>query len=352
MKEKTIAFRIASTTGLNVDVENRVIRDVIMTQADDEAKGHGFGIEAEFVEELVKFATAKLKNKVPANYGHNYDNMGKQLGYFTNVRLEGSQAIGDLHIFKSADLSPLLPNMGEWMLSMANEDNSRVNASIKFTIDYYYQKDDNGKKFKIWYYDEKEGWISASKALGAVYGKFDELVSTDIVEKGAVTERLFARETLYQRFHDITAEPGFIEMFTDNEENFPQLTDYYMIKDTNASYIHKLKRFFTKQENTEQMAEQNQPTPAPETTEQRFERLENLLTELSAKVTPPADPQPAPPAPETSFAEQIAALQAELAELKAAPAAEHTAGVTTETTQDTPEFMNLDIHERARALKN
>jgi hypothetical protein len=340
---------MASTSSPKVDVENRVIKDVIMTQAAKEASGHGFGIEAEFVEKMVEFATGKLKNRVSANFGHNWDNMGKQLGYFTNIRMEGEKALGDLHIFQSADLSPLLPNMGEWLLSLSQEDNSRLNASIKFSVDYYYQLDKAGNKYKVWYWDDKEGWISPSKALGSIFAAFKDLISTDIVEKGAVTDRLFSEDTLYQRFHDIIAEPGFSEMLAENEENFPQLTDHFMQKG-NHGIFQALKRFFTKQNTI--MAENHTETPAQETTEQRFERIENLIQELSAQITPPADTQPAPPAAqETNFAEQIQALQAELAELKKAPAAEHTAGVTTET-DDTPAFMDLDIHEKARAFKN
>ncbi|MEO7176110.1 MAG: hypothetical protein ABI002_09990, partial [Saprospiraceae bacterium] len=147
--QELILFAAAgeAKTFANIDVANRVIKSIILAQV-GEAKGHGFFVEKPFLESLVKFTDAR-QNEIKCNFNHNYDDMGKQLGVVKNIKLSGNKVIGDLHLYKAADLSPTNPNMATWLLTQAQENPSVVNCSIKFVADYFYEYDADKTKVKV-----------------------------------------------------------------------------------------------------------------------------------------------------------------------------------------------------------
>ena len=197
-----------------IDEENGVIHDVVMCEVGP-AKGHDVNLEQEFINDLVaydqKFYT-EIGNK--ARFGHpsmSDTTMGAQMGYFQNFRVRGNQAIGDLYLLDSADLSPTKPNMKKWVFSMAKEAPDFIMSSIVFKPGSYYQRNKDGEKRQIWYYkevDDGEGgkvqkWISKDPELGDVFVGFGESGAhyyTDLVESGAATNNLFSQEFNSDKF--------------------------------------------------------------------------------------------------------------------------------------------------------
>lgn len=192
----------------NVDVENGVLRDVVMVQ-EGEASGHAVHLESEFISDLVAYDQRVFGDDgVKSRFGHVFGlaAMGSQLGYFRNVRKREKggkmQAIGDLHLLKSADKSPTRPGMYSYVLELAQEAPDFIMSSIVFKAGRYYQRKGNGHKKYIWEYAETnpdgsprwDSWVWKDQALGKVYVEFGskgEHYYTDLVDDGAATDNLF-----------------------------------------------------------------------------------------------------------------------------------------------------------------
>lgn len=202
----------ADFSASKIDAENGVISDVVMVQS-GEAKGHGVHLEDEFINDLVAYDLKHFGDRgVKARLGHpgaSDNTMGTQLGYFTNIRSRKKngkmQAIGDLQLLQSADISPEKPNMREWVLSMSQEAPDWIMSSIVFKPGRYYQKKKDGGKKYIWEYTivkdadgvESAKWVYSDPKLGNIYVEFGdkgEHYFTDLVEDGAATENLFSTE--------------------------------------------------------------------------------------------------------------------------------------------------------------
>ena len=170
----------------SVDMENRIIRNVIIAQV-GEAQGHGFSVEQNFIEDVVAQSQAGVKS----NLGHNRDNMGKQLGRLTNVHTTESAALGDLNVYKNAD-SVLLNGapMGQWVLNQAQEDPSSLMLSIRFSAKYFYQYNADGNEEVL----KSDMWGDAIPQFKnkPIYAKLNQLKSVDVVDDGALTDAMFS----------------------------------------------------------------------------------------------------------------------------------------------------------------
>lgn len=193
-----------------IDAEQGILHDVVMVQ-EGEAKGHGVHLEEEFISDLVAYDQRNFGERgVKARLGHpgaSDNTMGTQLGYFRNIRKRTKggkmQAIGDLHLLESADISPEKPQMREWVLSMSEEAPDWIMSSIVFRPGRYYQrnKKDKSKKY-VWEYvkvkdeDGNEALVwQSSDPKEKVFVEFGERGAhyfTDLVEDGAATESLFS----------------------------------------------------------------------------------------------------------------------------------------------------------------
>jgi len=198
-----------------IDAEAGILRDVVMCQVGP-AKGHGVHIEQSFIEGLVEYATKHYGTGpgLKARFGHpalSDTTMGSQMGYFRNIRLREDQAIGDLHLLNSAELSPKAPQMRSWVLSMAEEATDFMMSSIVFKPSGLYQYDpESGERVDL------EG--SAKFAEEPVFVDFNEeagasLMYTDLVESGAATASLFSTEVNRDLFAVRT-----IEFLEENED--------------------------------------------------------------------------------------------------------------------------------------
>jgi hypothetical protein len=193
MREQIIAFK---ANPQSVDMASRTIRDVILA-AVGEAKGHGFSVESKFLDELVKQSASGIKS----NFGHNWNNMGLQFGRVNNVRRDGDNAVGDLVVYENADKSPIYPMMGTWAMNQAQEDPESIMLSIRFQPSHYYQYDDKGKEVKCRYsyYDGVQKEFKDKP----VYIALKKLYSIDLVDEGALTDKMFSEER------------GFLKQFAD-----------------------------------------------------------------------------------------------------------------------------------------
>ena len=235
-----VHFRTAHTSQPNVDISKRVISGVIMASV-GEASGHGVNIE---LTELNKATLqAQSMSKVPCEFGHNHEGLGKALGNFMNFRMEGNDMKADLHFLSSADNSPSYPGMAKYILDLASEDKSQVNASIKFERGNYYQRDSSGTKIRVFYYHKKNGWIRPLEEYGKVFLEIKQLKGCDLVSNGALTEKLFSNEHLYTRLQEIINSEDFLPMLEQHYHEMPQLADFFHQKSEGP--FQKIKSFFT-----------------------------------------------------------------------------------------------------------
>ena len=174
-----------------IDKEKGIIHDVVMCEAGP-AKGHGVHLEQEFIEALVAYDNEHFSETgLKARFGHpsmSDTTMGTQMGVFKNFRVRDSQAIADLHVLESANLSPTKPGMKDWIFSMAEERPDFVMMSIVFKDDGYYQYDEEGEKVTP-EFDDKD-----------VFVNFGEHFYTDAVEQGAATDSLFSADFNKDKF--------------------------------------------------------------------------------------------------------------------------------------------------------
>lgn len=216
-----------------VDTDNYIIKDVVMVE-EGEAKGHGVHLEREFIEKLVAYDNEHFgQTGIKARFSHpsmSDTAMGKQLGFFRDVRLrevDGKlQAIANLHLLASAELSPSLPNMRSWVMSMAKESPDFMMSSIVFVQNRLYQRNEQGEKIDVSYNDR--GGLELEYPEEKIFVEFGEHLYTDLVETGAATNSLFSAEVNQDAFAvravEFVRENADIHKFL--QENPSKLRDF------------------------------------------------------------------------------------------------------------------------------
>lgn len=331
---------------LSIDKEARTINNVILARV-QEARGHGVEIEQSFLTDMHKYVTKSMGDRVQSNFGHRWNSLGFQLGYFTDLRIKDDQYVGKLTVYKAADKSPEMKGMAEWFFEIAEEDPKSVMCSIKFEPAHYYQYDDKGTKVII----EYSWWSGPVKAFAnkPAYVAFKRLISCDIVDEGALTDSLFASNQpgAAKMFADIVNAPGFIEFMRENHQHFPQLQSFY--RDLSTWSVGKFfQNIFSK--NTNMNTDANAPEQTPST--QDAAESTTPAAEVGA-----AEAQGAPTVDYSttiqSLQETISQLQTRISELEGQPAAEHTPVVAPEVSGVVDEFadkpwLNSPMNKRVR----
>lgn len=206
----------------HIDKTGGIIYDVVMAKAGP-AKGHGFSIDTQFIRDLVAYDIRHFSDTgIKARFGHpalSDNTMGKQLGVFKNFRIRGDEAIADLHLLESADKSPTAPNMREWVLSMAFERPDFIMSSIVFQVGEYFQVNDTGERITLENY--RPGVSTPALPEAEVFGTMKDHFFTDLVEQGAVTDRLFSQE-----FHQDKFAIQVVEFVQDHPDLLAFLQDY------------------------------------------------------------------------------------------------------------------------------
>lgn len=113
-----------------VDREAKVIRGVSCAQA-VEALGHGMALDNTSIQQLVTLGNA-AKQGVKSRFTHpglSSDGMGKLLGRLKNFRQEADKAVADLHLSSLAFKSPS-GNLGEYVMDMAEQEPESFGMSV------------------------------------------------------------------------------------------------------------------------------------------------------------------------------------------------------------------------------
>lgn len=332
--------RLAAKSTTNVDLEKNAIFDVILCEV-GEAKGHGYAIEQSFIDALA--AAGKKMKEVKCNFGHNYDNLGKQLGTFKNIRLEGTQVKGDLYFYNAADNSPLAPGMAQWVKDLASENAAALMCSIVFYNGGYYQKDENGAEVNVWEYNDADMWISPNYDM-PIYVKLGELLCCDIVADGAVTNTLFsAGDEMLNRFNDIIAHPEFPVLLEHNYKSFTKLNEFYANRyKKSVSLFQRVKELFGAAPNEvppagpDDVIDNSLAISQPSNTDIDMtkeelnaildERETALKTDFSEKITGLQADLDTEKTKTTELESKLKAAEAKVLELEATPGAEHVGG--------------------------
>ncbi len=336
------AFSSAEVARKNIDTTAMTITDVLIAQA-GEARGHGYYIEREQLEVYMTSANKEYPEGLPMKYGHNWNNLGKGLGRFSNLKMKGDRLYADAGFYKTADSSPTNPGMATYVLNQASEDPKSLMMSIKFQREGYYQYDKAKTKIKVFYYDEdNHQWVRPIKEFGKVYVEVNRAVSCDVVDDGALTESMFGTNSIQKAFSYLASLPGFSDWVKDHVESIPEIHDHFAAKQENKFYS-KFKSFFTMKDDKPATPATPAATPAPATT--------------SASTTPDTL------TPDPSIADQLKAvsdklealqtrndnLEASLIALGGEPAETPTGGTSeaSTATDDTPAYMSDPINQRA-----
>lgn len=322
-----------------VDSENGILRDVVMVQ-EGPAKGHGVNLEAEFITDLVAYDNRKFKaNGVKARFGHpgaSDNTMGMQLGYFKNIRerqVKGKmQAIGDLHLLSSSDLSPDKPNMRQWVIQMSQEAPDFIMSSIVFTPGPIYQRDAEGKKKYVPIKTDPDGYkyYAPDPELGEIYvefGKKGEHHFTDLVEDGAATDSLFSTEAnphLYvsKALAWLEEHPEIKSFAQSNPEKVQAFVRQLGVEPKPTKTMKLLELLFGKEKAEETTLSAEQITELRE----KLQLADTSLTDTTTKLAAAETANTALQAELDTTKSSLSTAQARITELEAKPAAEHTQG--------------------------
>lgn len=113
-----------------VDREAKVIRGVSCAQA-VEALGHGMALDDTSIQQLVTLGNS-AKQGVKSRFTHpglSSDGLGKMLGRLKNFRQEADKAVADLHLSSLAFKSPS-GNLGEYVMDMAEQEPESFGMSV------------------------------------------------------------------------------------------------------------------------------------------------------------------------------------------------------------------------------
>jgi len=359
-----------------VDAENGILYDVVMVE-EGPAKGHGVHLEADFITDLIAYDQRTYGDRgIKARFGHpgaSDNTMGMQLGFFRNVRKRKSdgkmQAIADLHLLASADLSPERKEMRAWVLSMAQEAPDFIMSSIVFHGSGYYQRKPNGNKHRL-EWDYEDGFVNYNSEWGNIFVEFGEEGAhyfTDLVDEGAATNNLFSQAALNPHLFIVQAEtfleehPALKSFIADHPEKVqaflntlgaaPALKQKHTYTMTNL-----LDYLFGKKEDAPEEFETELQTMRTEFGEAKT-KVTALQTERDTLVTQLQTANQeikSLGAQITQLRLDAEALQARILELEKQPAADHTAGdAASAIPSDTSlrPYMRNPVFLKAKAMR-
>ncbi len=141
---------ISSQFENNVDFDKNVIRGVSAISL-GEAQGHGVEIDEKTVDQVIEFGN-RHKLGLKSRFGHptmSGSAMGTELGRMKNFYKDTENndvvARADLHLSNSSFKTPN-GNLGDYTLSLANEDPDQFGCSIVVDLDRKYRLDEDGAR--------------------------------------------------------------------------------------------------------------------------------------------------------------------------------------------------------------
>jgi len=346
----------------SIDADNGIIPDVVMVQ-EGPAKGHGVHLEAEFIENIVKYDVKHYaKRGLKARFGHpsaSGETMGTQLGLFKNFRLREVngklQEIADLHLLSASEESPTHPGMRSWVLKMAAEQPDFIMSSIVFSVKGYYQRNPNGNKHNLIINEDYYGppFTNLKDEFGEIFVEFQDHYYTDLVEAGAATDALFSNDAnphlFVSQFLSFIAENPELKTFAQAQPDkvFEILKALGIEPKTPKKFTMNLKEiFFGKEAPTEELTITPQELTALRSKMQEAETAMSALTEKFSAITKEVE------ALKTTVQEKETALTAankRITELEAEPADEHTTGAAGDEGSSVKTFQKDPITAKAMA---
>jgi hypothetical protein len=260
-------YRAAAGSSFSVDSSTGVMKGVLLCQAMqpkgmagtsfigkgwDETTSVRIETPIDFIEKLVSLSAGFPEKGQKARFGHPGmcdEQLGKHVGYITNIRQEGDAAIGDITLSKAAQLSPD-GNLYEYVLQKAAEDPDAIMMSIVFQPGAMYFYDEAGKKVSYEWGNDAHYDIIAAKpeAERVLYETVVDWSYTDFVHDGANTNNLFRNfkgEPLMAAtvFDFLDANPDVLDFMVSNREKTEQfLRKYEAIRGKKSSVNNSMNK--------------------------------------------------------------------------------------------------------------
>lgn len=152
-----------SDRSVEVDVDAGIIKNVALLTVGP-TLGHGFDIDETTVDQLVSLSNQEADG-VRCRFKHPEitqkpgadgeviqtvsDDTGSLVGRIKNVRRDGQQARGDVHLGSYAEIMPGLGNVREYLLRHAQDDPAGIGMSAMFEFDVDPQTDRMGNVISL-----------------------------------------------------------------------------------------------------------------------------------------------------------------------------------------------------------
>lgn len=229
---KTIWFRTNPEYGnavKSIDRDNKIIYGVSVC-TEGEAKGHGYFLDNEFIDNVIKFGNS-WKTGVKSRFGHpsmSAESLGTTVGRFKSFRKneKGNQAIADIHFFK--DVKGANDHI-EYIMDLAEEDPKSFATSIVFNFGKEYKKDKNGNKI---YENAKE----FDRSQSDIFVEIEKLIAVDFVDEPAANPNgLFSYDNLAAKAWNFLQENPEIQVILQKnpEKLFKYITKFNYLNNNN-----------------------------------------------------------------------------------------------------------------------
>jgi hypothetical protein len=193
-------------------------------------------------------------------------------------------------------------------------------------------------------------WISHNKELGAVYPKFKELKSVDVVDEGAATDSMFSNgENALLELSRIIYDPQFPAVLEANYKDWAPLNQFFKEK-YSSSFFDQLMKKLGISEDREEITSLTNQNQAMSNEIETLTAERDQLTQERDQLTEERDQALSQL---STLTETINSLSARIDALEATPLASHTSGNEDEDSQDdTPSYMMDPVTRRAYSLKS
>lgn len=227
---KSIAVRIDRNGGR---FEAGMIRGVSLATI-GEALGHGEWLDSTFIGQVAAIPPRNGQSGIKARFTHptlSSDGLGRFVGRVFNRRVEGDQAVGDIHFSKSAHDTPD-GNLAKYLMDLAEEDPRAFAMSIAFRPDVGAMED-----FEARNKDEDGRFVSPDEdnANNFPHIRLAELVAVDFVDEPAANPG-----GLFHRGNEIAAEADCLAEFALGlTEEKPELCHFDLSADRVKAYVRR-----------------------------------------------------------------------------------------------------------------
>lgn len=215
-----------------INSESGIIQNVLVVSK-GEAKGHNLFLNDDFLEK-----TALLGNQAPkgikARYGH--PNMcstalGTYIGRYHNFRKIDNNVIADLHLDKTAKISPN-GNLYDYILQLAATNPDMFGSSIAFKC---------GEVTTL-----TEAIENSPKTTTRNYASIEALHAVDLVDDPAATDGLFAQfhqnDWAYTATLFFNQNPSLLNLLSNNPYVFTEFLTKYL-NNNNMTIPEEFKKF-------------------------------------------------------------------------------------------------------------